>query len=259
MIYRRVAARLRAQDWLAITIEVAIVIVGVFIGTQVSNWNEDRLARREADRMLVEVKPVFGSFIRSIDTAVEYFRVTGAYAKIATAGWNGDPSVSDEQFVIAAYQAGQIYLTGLSGNGLGMLIGSDRLRNITDAEVRDKLTTFIIMDIPAYEAPLATDYRKHLRQVIPEEIQDAIRVRCGTRRFADHYFYVELTPKCDLLIADAEFHNVAAELRRRPDIRGELRGHGAIVASYVRDAKDVKTLAEQLLTRLDRLSIGKSR
>lgn len=256
MIYRRVAARLRAQDWLAITIEVAIVVVGVFIGTQVSNWNEDRLARREADRMLVEVKPVFGSFIRSIDTAIEYFRVSGAYAKTASAGWNGDPSVSDEQFVIAAYQAGQIYVTGLSGNGLGILIGSDRLRNITDPEVRDKLTTFMIMDIPAYEAPLATDYRKHLRQVIPEEIQEAIRVKCGSRRFADHYFYVELTPKCDLPMSDVEFHDVAAELRKRPDIRGELRGHDAIVASYVRDAQDVKGLAEQLLTRVKKISAG---
>ena len=28
MIYRRAAARLKAQDWLAITIELAIVIVG---------------------------------------------------------------------------------------------------------------------------------------------------------------------------------------------------------------------------------------
>ena len=34
MIYKRVAARLQAQDWLAITIELTIVVVGVFIGMQ---------------------------------------------------------------------------------------------------------------------------------------------------------------------------------------------------------------------------------
>ena len=38
MIYKRVAARLRAQDWLAITIELGIVVLGVFIGTWVANW-----------------------------------------------------------------------------------------------------------------------------------------------------------------------------------------------------------------------------
>ncbi|MEO7277825.1 MAG: hypothetical protein ABIW33_07375, partial [Sphingomicrobium sp.] len=192
-----------------------------------------------------------------IDTAIGYYRVTGEYAKTASGGWTGDPSVSDEQFVIAAYQAGQIYTTGLSGTGLGMLIGSDRLRNITDPKIRDNLSTFMIMDIPAIEAPLATDYRKHIRQVIPEDMQEAIRVQCGSRRFADHYFYVELTPKCDLPIEDIRFDEVAAELRRRTDIRGDLRGHDSIVASYVRDAQDVRKIAEQLLTRIDQLSVTK--
>ena len=37
MIYKRVAARLRAQDWAAITIELGIVIVGVFIGIPVDD------------------------------------------------------------------------------------------------------------------------------------------------------------------------------------------------------------------------------
>ena len=57
MMYKRVAARLRAQDWLAITIEIGIVIVGVFIGTQVSNWNQDRLEKRETQRMLTQLDP----------------------------------------------------------------------------------------------------------------------------------------------------------------------------------------------------------
>ena len=43
MIYKRVGARLKAQDWLAIAIELIIVVAGVFIGMQVSNWNADRI------------------------------------------------------------------------------------------------------------------------------------------------------------------------------------------------------------------------
>jgi len=34
MIFKRSVAGFRAQDWLAITIELAIVIIGVFIGIQ---------------------------------------------------------------------------------------------------------------------------------------------------------------------------------------------------------------------------------
>jgi hypothetical protein len=36
MVFKRAVAGLRAQDWIAITIELAIVVVGVFIGIQVA-------------------------------------------------------------------------------------------------------------------------------------------------------------------------------------------------------------------------------
>jgi hypothetical protein len=45
MILRRLAGRLRQQDWFAVTIELVLVMVGVFLGIQVANWNEDRKAR----------------------------------------------------------------------------------------------------------------------------------------------------------------------------------------------------------------------
>ncbi len=45
MIFKRAVARLGAQDWLAIAIELAIVIIGVFIGIWVANWNQERSER----------------------------------------------------------------------------------------------------------------------------------------------------------------------------------------------------------------------
>ncbi len=57
MIYKRFAANLRAQNWFAIGIEFAIVVAGVFVGTQVSNWNAERLEKRETQRMLAQLEP----------------------------------------------------------------------------------------------------------------------------------------------------------------------------------------------------------
>lgn len=54
---RGFAARLQAQDWVAITIELTIVVVGVFIGTQVSNWGTGRIERAETERMLCQLHP----------------------------------------------------------------------------------------------------------------------------------------------------------------------------------------------------------
>ena len=52
MIYKRFVANLRAQNWFAIGVELAIVVVGVFIGTWVANWNQARCrtARKRSKR-----------------------------------------------------------------------------------------------------------------------------------------------------------------------------------------------------------------
>ncbi len=46
MILRRVIEHVRQQQWTAVGIDFCIVVVGVFIGIQVSNWNDER----ETDR-----------------------------------------------------------------------------------------------------------------------------------------------------------------------------------------------------------------
>jgi hypothetical protein len=43
------ASRLRAYDWIAAVIELVIVVVGILIALQVSNWNQDRVEHARAD------------------------------------------------------------------------------------------------------------------------------------------------------------------------------------------------------------------
>lgn len=50
MILRRVIEHMKKQHWTAIFIDFVIVVVGVFVATQVSNWNEARIeAAQERD------------------------------------------------------------------------------------------------------------------------------------------------------------------------------------------------------------------
>ena len=53
MLLRRISEHVRAQNWTAVTLDFMIVVVGVFIGIQVSNWNDDR-SLRERERVYLE-------------------------------------------------------------------------------------------------------------------------------------------------------------------------------------------------------------
>jgi hypothetical protein len=52
MILRRISEHISSQNWFAVAVEFIIVVVGVFMGLQVQDWNEARKARIEETGLL---------------------------------------------------------------------------------------------------------------------------------------------------------------------------------------------------------------
>ena len=52
MILRRIVEHVKTQNWTAIAIDFVIVVVGVFVATQVSAWNEERQAAIRRDQII---------------------------------------------------------------------------------------------------------------------------------------------------------------------------------------------------------------
>lgn len=48
MLFRRVATHVKDQNWTAVGLDFVIVVIGVFIGVQVANWNDARANRIDA-------------------------------------------------------------------------------------------------------------------------------------------------------------------------------------------------------------------
>ena len=250
MIFRRTVANLRAQNWTAIGIEIAIVIIGVFIGTQVSNWNQQRLEKARAERLLGELKPSLESFIDFFESADDYYGATRRYADTAFAGWRGDPKVDDEQFVIAAYQASQVYFLGLNSSSWTMLFGRDQLDNVSDPAIRRGLAALMTQDFALIEGGLLTQYRGQVREVIPEDIQDSIRQKCGDRPVEGRPLTVTLSPTCDLDYPAPRFAQAAAALRQKPELVGLLRRHRSEVASYEDNLMMLRTMVDNVYSRI---------
>lgn len=55
MILRRITEHLKSQNWFAVAIEFVIVVVGVFMGLQVQDWNDQRKQRLEEYDLLVRL------------------------------------------------------------------------------------------------------------------------------------------------------------------------------------------------------------
>ena len=236
MILRRLTANLKAQNWTAITIEFAIVVLGVFVGTQVSNWNQARLEKQATNRMLDQLRPELENQLDFFQSARTYFSVSERYAARALAGWEDDPDVSDNEFVIAAYQASQIYGIGINAQNWTLTFGGDQLRDIDDPRLRRNLTAVLTADYePVSFNAMATRYREHVRQVIPNQVQEQIRGRCGDRNISREgtQFIVALPPSCPLVLNASDASNAAKLLRSHHELADELNWHLAAIASYL--------------------------
>ena len=231
MIFKRAVAKLRAQDWTAITIELVIVIVGVFVGIMAANWNQERADRRVTREMLVRLQPELHGLDDFSSSARDYYAITGRYAETAFRGWNRDPAVSDSEFVIAAYQASQIYSFNNNGLSWALAFGANDLRNIRDGGVREPLTRLITYDYTTLRFG-QTAYRDEVRKYISDDIQMAIRAHCGERIGEDDRSFA-LPATCSISIGRENAAASAAELRRHPELVELLRQHRATTAAFL--------------------------
>ena len=236
MIYKRFAANLRAQNWFAIAVEFAIVVAGVFVGTLVANWNQARVETAATKRMLVQFIPELKAQMEFFDSTRTYYGTARRFADEALAAWRGDQRISDERFVIAAYQASQVIGNGVNSENWALTFGGEQVRNIEDPQVRRNLELVLTQDYSYVQiAAVSTPYREQVRRVIPIHLQDLIRRECGDRQI-NHSLSLELPANCSLRLAPQEAESAAAALRANGRLAEELNWHLAAVAVYQENA-----------------------
>jgi hypothetical protein len=233
MILRRLSKNLQAQNWTAITIDFLIVVIGVFVGIQASNWNQARTDRAETRHLLMRIEPEIDQIISFAANTRDYYATTRRFAETAFAGWDGDPRVSDSDFVIAAYQASQIHGLGQS-QSWAAVFGADQLRNVDDDRLRIPLARLMAFDVENLNSTaVASRYREDVRMVIPDPVQQRIRKSCGDRLVRGDTSELRLPHDCPLQLDPSTANQVAAALRAHPELPHELRVHLATVDSYL--------------------------
>jgi hypothetical protein len=71
LILRRFSQSLGEQNWTAIAIEFVLLVLGVFLGIQVANWNEDRRDHDRERAYLLRISAELDESVASIETSNE--------------------------------------------------------------------------------------------------------------------------------------------------------------------------------------------
>lgn len=103
MLLRRIIEHLKVQNWVAVLLDFLIVVVGVFIGIQVANWNDERQAQQERatsmDRLQTEAE-LSVDFIRTV--VDQYHRTVDARASVLKKAADGRiDAIKQDEIVLA--------------------------------------------------------------------------------------------------------------------------------------------------------------
>jgi hypothetical protein len=82
MILRRVIAHFRKQEWTAIAIDLFIVVLGVFLGIQVSNWNAAAADRRAESAYLSQLQGDLQRIEGEVRDQIEFEQFQGRLAGV---------------------------------------------------------------------------------------------------------------------------------------------------------------------------------
>ena len=72
MLLRRVTEHVKVQNWFAVAIDLVIVVVGVFIGIQVANWNDERVQKLQERSYLAQLRDEIASNDQSIENQLKF-------------------------------------------------------------------------------------------------------------------------------------------------------------------------------------------
>jgi hypothetical protein len=181
MIPRRLYAHVKAHDWFAVAVDFVIVVLGVFVGIQVSNWNATRQARARADvysaRLTDDIR--FGAW--QVEFMIAYYKDVLANAERAVGALSGGAPLSDEQLLISAYRASQYLYYGTRRATYDEMVATGDIGLIADRRLRETALTFYAdptIDATTDEGK-NSEYRKAFRRAAPADVQRALLKNCG--------------------------------------------------------------------------------
>jgi hypothetical protein len=186
MILRRIREHVVHHNWFAVAIDFAIVVIGVFLGTQASNWNQGRIERQQARGYRMMLRDDLDTNLTDLGNRKSYYLWVRSEA-LATLAALGRPAADlGEPFLLDAYQASQMQPWALKRNTYDQILSVGTMGNLGSPLLRDQIANYYVSaEVTGANISALPPYREVLRRVMPYAIQQSIRSKCNERISVD--------------------------------------------------------------------------
>ena len=150
MLLRRITKHVKDQNWFAVLIDFFIVVIGVFIGIQVANWNGERenrqLEREYLDRLQGEIEYTLEAnrdVVEAEASRLTLLQEVGAYFKYQ------EPAELTSNHCYALFRSHIFFKDVAAVTSLNELTSTGQILLISDKKLRTALIRFDQFNIDA--------------------------------------------------------------------------------------------------------------
>ncbi len=225
MVIARVRDHVANHNWFAVLVDVAIVVLGVFFGTQVNDWNQRRIEGQQARDYRARLAEEVDYNARQFAAQTAYYRRARAYGQQALAALEGRASLSDRDFLIATYQLSQTDTTPAKTGIYDEMKSTGLVTRLGDPALQQMVSDYYLgLDASNRVLTETYPYRTLIREVMPYDLQKAIRDTCGDREvhYKGRLVGVRVVVPCPVVLDADESRAAVRLIRATPRLRKEM-------------------------------------
>lgn len=144
MLLRRVIEHVRAQNWTAVAIDFVIVVVGILLALQISEWNQARQDRVRERAYLARIAAELEQSFQDIEASIEIAQEREALGRLLVDSVDDEEPVRADpgRYLLALLKGGYTYSPEIRSHAFEELRSSGDLGLIKDKALLVAITEF---------------------------------------------------------------------------------------------------------------------
>lgn len=268
MLLKTITQHLKQQNWTGLFLELVILILGVFLGIQASNYNDSLKEREQSviytQKLLDNLKSEYPFLLNT----KQYYLDVRASGIAAYEILLNESESDNNDLLINAFRATQYALYTPRRSVFEEITSSGFLHRIQDPLIRDVSTNFhnTRIFVILQEEGEKSEYRKLFRELAEPGIHEELQSKCGDRLIRDESGSTGIATigyECDIELTDIQVNSMVATLRASPEFLKALRLRIAQLAGRINDIEfriesmEIEELRDRHFINLDNSIKGK--
>lgn len=225
MVVRRIREHIATHNWFAVGIDLAIVIAGVFIATQATNWNDERIEREQSRSYHARLIDELDFNARQYRQQIAYYKQAREHGLAALKSLQSPSDRPGPDFLVDAYQTTQIDTALAKTFIYDELVSAGLVDRLGPPDIQAAVSDYYL-SVKAINRSLeeTLPYRTIMRALIPYAAQMQIRERCGDLAvtYKQRIIGFRLPDECNLQLNGQMIMAAVTHIREQPRIVDDL-------------------------------------